>query len=117
MRERSIANGSAPSSLSICRATHRNSVQIKTRNIRIGDRRFSIMSDDSYLDRIRGGFEPHMLALFKTLVPPDGVVLDIGANIGCTTLWFAGHAMAVYSFEPSPSTITFHTQNVSHVQF
>ena len=50
-----------------------------------------------------GSFERDVFATIKTLVPPDGIVIDVGANIGALTLPVAeylkrGH---VYAVEPT----------------
>ncbi len=52
--------------------------------------------------------EPDEMALVKSLLRPDWVVLDIGAHIGSYTLFMAHlldpHAGRIYAFEPNPST-------------
>lgn len=78
----------------------------------IGGKRYRIESDDRYLDTIRGAFEPHMVELFDSLLKPSDTVLDIGANIGCTSILFGSRAQRVVSFEPSPSTYQFLQKNV-----
>jgi FkbM family methyltransferase len=79
----------------------------------IGGKRYRIASDDSYLDHIKGCFEPDTVQLFRTLVEESDVVLDIGANIGCTALLFGGLCREVHAFEPSPTTFAFLEGNVS----
>ncbi len=37
-----------------------------------------------------------------SVVPPGGVVFDVGAYRGITAQWFAGRAAIVYAFEPMP---------------
>ena len=78
----------------------------------INGKSYSISSDDDYLDHVEGEFEPEMVSLFKSLLQPSDTVLDIGANIGCTSLLFGDVASKVYSFEPSPSTYRWLAQNV-----
>lgn len=39
------------------------------KNIKIGDAIYSVASDDNYLDSMGGVFEPHMVQLFRTLIP------------------------------------------------
>lgn len=50
-----------------------------------------------------GAFQRHVLETVRRLVPPDGVVIDIGANIGAVTLPAAAHVThgQVYAFEPT----------------
>lgn len=78
----------------------------------IGARSFTLASDDNYLQHIGAQFEPNLVQLFSKLVRAGDVVLDIGANIGCTSLLFGQIARQVYSFEPSPSTFAFLKKNV-----
>lgn len=78
----------------------------------IGGKHYRIESDDNYLDHIRGVFEPHMVQLFDSLVRPSDTVLDIGANIGCTSILFGSRARQVVSFEPSPTTFAFLKKNL-----
>lgn len=50
----------------------------------------------------------------RRLCPPDGVVADIGGNIGTTALAFAAHVPAgrVHVFEPSPAMLTCLRRNI-----
>jgi len=97
--------------------------------IRIGQGRFSITTDDAYLRknrpawisaidavwrrlRRRDRFEPSMVRLFESLVPRSGSVFDIGANVGCTAILFGQIADEVVAFEPLPSTFAFLQANV-----
>ena len=53
-----------------------------------------------------GEYEPHMRRLFQALVEPQGVVLDVGANVGAHTLTLAnlvGPNGKVLAFEPNPA--------------
>lgn len=80
----------------------------------IGGRQCRLVSDDDYLKGLGEVFEPAMVALFDTLIEPQHTVLDIGANIGCTSILFADRVRQgqVYSFEPSPSTYQFLQRNI-----
>lgn len=50
-----------------------------------------------------GSFERDVLNTIKTLVPPDGVFIDVGANIGAVTLPVADYLESghVYAVEPT----------------
>ncbi len=97
--------------------------------LRIGSKRCSIATDDEYLrwngpglkDRIknslktlagRNSFEPRMTRLFSTLIQRTDTVLDIGANIGCTTLLFSELGSHVHAFEPLGKTFALLRRNV-----
>ncbi len=84
----------------------------KELKVEIGDQRFLIASDDEYLRQLRKGFEPEMVKLFRAVASGSRVVLDVGANIGCTALLFGQLAQSVHAFEPAPSTYAFLEQNV-----
>ncbi len=50
-----------------------------------------------------GDYEPYLKSQFRQLIRPGDCVLDIGANIGFHTLYFAelvGHKGRVFAFEP-----------------
>lgn len=80
----------------------------------IGGKEYRLFSDDKYLQEVNGVFEPDMVQLFRSLVRQSDTVLDIGANIGCTTILFADIAQIVHSFEPSPSTFAFLQKNIKN---
>src|SRR5438445_8814440 len=54
-----------------------------------------------------------MVKVFRSLIAQGDVVVDVGANIGLTTLLFAELAARVLSFEASPSTYGLLEQNVA----
>ncbi|MEM9276109.1 MAG: FkbM family methyltransferase [Cyanobacteria bacterium P01_F01_bin.143] len=98
-------------------------------NLKIGDKKYQIVSDDDYLPQMRSGlkssiinliktlinqngFEPKMVKLFQTLIKDDDLVMDIGANIGCTSILFGELADQVISFEPSPTTFNLLQKNI-----
>lgn len=63
-----------------------------------------------------GGFEPRTLRLYRRLVPPGAVALDIGANIGSHTLPLArlvGPGGEVHAFEPTRFAIDKLLANVA----
>ena len=63
----------------------------------------------------RGALEPGLTKLFKEVVKPGMVVVDVGANVGIYTLLgarlLAGRGK-VYSFEPTPGTASILRQNI-----
>lgn len=81
-------------------------------DIKIGEKYYTITTDDNYLNAMGSEFEPHMVELFRTLIKPDDVVADIGANIGLTALLFSSLARKVYAFEPSLSTYRILSENL-----
>jgi FkbM family methyltransferase len=58
-----------------------------------------------------GDYEVRETAVIRSLIPPGGVVLDIGANLGYYTTLFATIAGTVYAIEPTPNTLTLLRQN------
>ena len=103
----------------------------RTRKLTIGQSKYLITSDDSYLKAMRpgflaavsrqarllrygGDFEPRMVRLYETLVRPEDVVLDVGANIGCMSLVLAQLAQKVYAFEPNPKSWQFWVENIKN---
>ncbi len=81
--------------------------------VNIGSKNYIITSDDNYLEHIKNGFEPDMVKLFRAVSSGSEVILDIGANIGCTALLFGELARKVCAFEPSQTTFAFLEKNIS----
>ena len=79
----------------------------------IGGINYSITSDDDYLEHIKNGFEPDMVRLFRALANDSEIILDIGANIGCTAILFGELSKNVYAFEPSQTTFAFLEKNIT----
>lgn len=79
----------------------------------IGGKKYIITSDDDYLDYIKDGFEPEMVKLFRALATDSEIILDIGANIGCTAILFSELSEKVYAFEPSQTTFALLEKNIS----
>ena len=101
----------------------------KSINLRIGSKKYQIVSDDDYLPQMRSGlkasfvnliktlikrndFEPKMVKLFQTLIKKEDIAIDVGANIGCTSILFGELAEQVISFEPSPTTFNLLQKNI-----
>lgn len=102
----------------------------KTINLSIGGHNHRITSDDVYLRQMRSGagsainnalrgllglnrFEPRMARLFSTLIEKHFDVLDVGANIGCTSILLSQLARSVNAFEPTPRTFALWRQNIA----
>jgi FkbM family methyltransferase len=81
------------------------------KKIKISNKYYLVESDDSYLAKIQD-FEPNMISLYELLLPKNSIVCDIGANIGCTSIFFSKKASKVFSFEPSESTFKFLKTNI-----
>ncbi len=64
-----------------------------------------------------GQFEKSAIAQCANFIRPDGVVVDVGANIGIHTVHFAACARqgSVICFEPARSTFTYLLRNVEHL--
>jgi len=58
------------------------------------------------------GYYEKTLKELKSLVKPDFIAVDIGANIGYFTLMLAQLCQQVYSFEPHPTNFKFLQRNV-----
>lgn len=86
----------------------------KSQEVKIGNETYLITSDDDYLTNIGQVFEPDMCKLFLSLVENDHKVVDIGANIGCTSILFGQIARNVTSFEPSPTTFKYLDLNIKN---
>ena len=84
--------------------------------IAIGNRRWNIVSDDEYLSGLGTEFEPQTVALLDTLFSSGSVVLDVGANIGCTSILFGERARRVIAFEPSPTTFRYLQRNIEQAR-
>jgi FkbM family methyltransferase len=85
---------------------------VREANVDIGGKKYIITSDDDYLESIRNGFEPEMVKLFRTVASDSEVILDVGANIGCTAILFGELSTSVHAFEPSQSTFAFLEKNI-----
>jgi FkbM family methyltransferase len=62
-----------------------------------------------------GSFEPHVMRVFKPLVPESGTVIDLGAHVGVYTLVAASRMRSggrVFAFEPNPHTRRVLAENI-----
>ncbi len=71
----------------------------------LGFHRYLFVFSHINILRIRWGLSEKAFKHFINLIDDDGVILDIGANIGCMTVMLAKArpAAAVYAFEPIPA--------------
>lgn len=76
------------------------------------------LTDTWISDYIRGGqtFEPHIVALLRSLIRPGDTVLDVGANIGYTAIIAsecAGKSGAIHAVEPEPNNLKLLQRNAA----
>ena len=57
-----------------------------TRDLRIKNKVFHLQGDEVYLGSMGVEFEPHTVALLDSLCDVDSNIIDVGANIGLTSL-------------------------------
>ncbi len=89
----------------------------KSRLVRLGgiETVFEGAVDDLYFQSI----EQHALgldglaALVAAQVPPASTVVDVGANIGLSTILLARSAQRVIAFEPSPANVGYLRRNLA----
>lgn len=64
-----------------------------------------------------GGFEKDAIAACAGYIRPDGIVIDVGANVGVHTVHFAARARLgqVICFEPARSTFAYLLKNIAHL--
>lgn len=84
--------------------------------IKIGGRDYCIVSDDGYVDTVGPDFEPQMVKLFNAVIDRNGTTIDVGANIGLTTILFSALSKHVISFEASSTTCAYLRKNVDRAQ-
>ena len=76
---------------------------------------FEGAADDPYFQNV----EQHALgldglaALVAAQVPPASTVVDVGANIGLSTILLARSAQRVIAFEPSPTNVGYLRRNLA----
>ena len=81
-------------------------------NIKIGKKTYKAISDPVYANHIGNDFEPETCNLICCFAEDGGACLDIGANIGMTSLLMSDLFQEVYSFEPAPSTFKILQKNI-----
>lgn len=80
--------------------------------VTINQKNYLVHSDGDYLKDMKYVFDVNEICLYKSLINTESVVLDVGANIGLTSIFFAENAKFVHSFEPSITTFTFLSSNL-----
>ena len=80
-------------------------------SISIHGQDYTVVTDDLYMSHMQGVFEPDTTRILACMA--EGTVLDVGANIGLTTLLHSRLATKVHAFEPSPSTFELLQENVA----
>ena len=88
--------------------------KVQKMHTKVGSQEYIVESDDNYLNHISGEFEPETVQLLKCLAKKSKSILDIGANIGMTSLLFSELSEKVYAFEPSPTTFKFLKNNLEN---
>jgi FkbM family methyltransferase len=89
-----------------------------TRSFLVEDQAYEVagLSDqDPYLSSIHGRFEPKFQR-FCSMLPPDAVAMDIGANIGVTSI-ILGHYLPqgrVFALEPGKTIFGLLERNLKH---
>ena len=58
-------------------------------------------------------YEHDLLRALDVFLRPGAVILDVGANIGNHTLYFAAHGSRVQAFEPNPEAVEYLRRNVA----
>ncbi|MDH5480450.1 MAG: FkbM family methyltransferase [Nitrosomonas sp.] len=81
----------------------------------IGDNRYTLSSDDDYL-QANAIFEPDTVDILSKLINNQMVIVDVGANIGMTTILFSNLGKMVHSFEASPTTYSLLKKNIESNQ-
>lgn len=79
----------------------------------VGDRTFVVDFDDAYGTSLGDTFEPGLVSTLTHATPAGSVALDVGANIGLTTMLLAQIASRVHAFEAVPSTFRILETNIS----
>jgi FkbM family methyltransferase len=85
-----------------------------TRKVRIGDALFDFTGDAGYLNSMGDTFEPSTLDMLSSMVARDSHVIDVGANIGFTTVALSNFCPDgwVAAVEPVPRTFALLEENV-----
>ncbi len=80
----------------------------------VGEQSYDLTYDDLYGAGVGAVFEPGLVRILDALTPRNAQALDVGANIGLTTLALAQLATTVHAFEVVPGTFELLETNVSN---
>ena len=80
---------------------------------KINNKTYTIKGNQDYLNHIANEFEPNTVLIFKSLVEPSYIAVDIGANIGCTAIALGTLCSRVLGFEPNPETFAYLKENLA----
>lgn len=81
--------------------------------ILIDGKYYSVESDGIYLQEMNNIFNESELALYKTLIDSETQILDVGGNIGLTSIFFIENGKFVQTVEPNTETFNFLVSNLS----
>lgn len=71
-------------------------------------------AEDPYFQSVEGAAVGlQSLATAASRIPSDGTVLDVGANIGLSTILLARRFAKVIAYEPSPVNVGFLRENLA----
>ncbi|MEX3811317.1 FkbM family methyltransferase [Paraburkholderia sp. BR13439] len=90
-------------------------MSLQSRKVRIVDAIFDITGDSGYLTSMGDTFEPATLDVLHSLVTNESHVIDVGANIGFTSIAFSTFCPngKIAAVEPVPRTFELLEKNLS----
>ena len=81
-------------------------------NTRVLDSVYEVVSDEVYAQHIGDQFEPETCELINCLASGKAVAMDVGANIGMTSLLLSQASGEVHAFEPAQTTFGMLEENI-----
>ena len=82
------------------------------RSLRIADKAFEVFGDEGYLKNFSDQFEPSTVAMLRALCKDGAQAIDVGANIGLTSLALSQFCSRVVGFEPVGRTFSYLERNI-----
>lgn len=80
--------------------------------VSIDNKFYQVESDGIYLEEMNFRFNQSEINIYKSLITSDCKILDVGGNIGLTSLFFIENSKHVEVFEPIPSTFRLLQNNL-----